>query len=480
VHIHFWKIMITINYFIPEHIRQKPDHYRRARFGVVSSITHGCIVLLFFAPFTWFFLHHWFIPLVMIFGGVMECGTVLLFRRTGNLSFLAYGAGSGGMIVVVTAAAFSGTNAIFYLVPLILCTLSPVMIAGPKQGTIWIILNSVVVLVFLALVMSGSQFPDAGLPQRYVPAMFSSVLLFVILAVGLNGRLFESLRLKSQRALEESNHRLVEANEELMAANLEIQQKQDLLQVANAQLLMVNNEKDMLMNIVAHDLKNPISVVLMYAEHIETGEFTGNDAALAIRQIRQTSDKMLELVKNLLDINRLEAGGVQMNMVAIDIVPVLESIKQQYLSQAAAKDIALHFSNEAKSSTVHADEQALIQVLDNLVSNAVKYSPHGKRVFVRVVATDEKRVKNDQAASTQATNFIRIEIQDEGPGISADDMQKLFGKFARLSAQPTGGEHSTGLGLSIVKKLVEAMGGRVWCESELGKGATFVVELPAE
>ena len=69
-------------------------------------------------------------------------------------------------------------------------------------------------------------------------------------------------------------------------------------------------------------------------------------------------------------------------------------------------------------------------------------------------------------------------MHDEGPGISEEDMKKLFGKFARLSAQPTGGEHSTGLGLSIVKKMVEAMNGRVWCESELGKGATFMVELP--
>jgi signal transduction histidine kinase len=74
---------------------------------------------------------------------------------------------------------------------------------------------------------------------------------------------------------------------------------------------------------------------------------------------------------------------------------------------------------------------------------------------------------------------VRVEVQDEGPGLSDEDKKKLFGKFARLSAQPTGGEHSTGLGLSIVKKLVEAMHGRVWCESELGKGATFIVELPS-
>lgn len=84
-----------------------------------------------------------------------------------------------------------------------------------------------------------------------------------------------------------------------------------------------------------------------------------------------------------------------------------------------------------------------------------------------------------QESSPSTKKYIRIEIEDQGPGITEADMKKLFGKFARLSAQPTGGEHSTGLGLSIVKKLVEAMNGRVWCESQPGKGAKFIVELPA-
>jgi signal transduction histidine kinase len=101
-------------------------------------------------------------------------------------------------------------------------------------------------------------------------------------------------------------------------------------------------------------------------------------------------------------------------------------------------------------------------VLDNLISNAIKYSTFGKKVYIRLLQTQQS---------------VRCEIQDEGPGLSKKDHQKLFGKFARLSARPTGGEHSTGLGLFIVKKLVTAMDGQVWCESELGKGATFVIEF---
>jgi signal transduction histidine kinase len=131
---------------------------------------------------------------------------------------------------------------------------------------------------------------------------------------------------------------------------------------------------------------------------------------------------------------------------------------------------------------VIADEQALMQVLDNLVSNAVKYSPHGKNVYIKTIHHTEGQMAEMTFKSTPLTllpsTFLRIEITDEGPGISEEDMKKLFGKFARLSAQPTGGEHSTGLGLSIVKKMVEGMRGRVWCESEQGNGATFIVELP--
>ncbi len=102
--------------------------------------------------------------------------------------------------------------------------------------------------------------------------------------------------------------------------------------------------------------------------------------------------------------------------------------------------------------------------MDNLVSNAVKYSPNGKNVYVRVYQMDRR---------------VRAEVKDEGPGISAEDQKRLFGKFARLSARPTAGEHSTGLGLAIVKRLVESMHGEVWCESHLGSGAAFLVELPA-
>ena len=112
---------------------------------------------------------------------------------------------------------------------------------------------------------------------------------------------------------------------------------------------------------------------------------------------------------------------------------------------------------------VQADADVVLQVLENLISNAVKYSPQRKNIFVRL---------------EQDAQSVRVKVQDEGPRLIVEDQKKLFGKFARLRAKPAGGEHSTGLGLSIVKKIVEAMDGKIWCESEPGRGAIFIATLP--
>jgi signal transduction histidine kinase len=132
-------------------------------------------------------------------------------------------------------------------------------------------------------------------------------------------------------------------------------------------------------------------------------------------------------------------------------------------ARLAAKEQKIRFEDEAVKRPVVVDPTVTTQVFENLISNAIKYSPPGKTITVRL---------------TEEASGVRFEVRDEGPGLSVEDHRKLFGKFARLSAKPTGGEHATGLGLSIVKRMVEAMNGKVWCESELGKGASFMVELP--
>lgn len=247
-------------------------------------------------------------------------------------------------------------------------------------------------------------------------------------------------------------------NVELAHANAELQQ-------ANDRLVGLNHEKNEFLGITAHDLKNPIAAIRGFAGLLRDRKMA-NDPTFVTElatDILQTADRMFETITNLLDINRLEEGKMQMLTTSVDVAEAIGRVTRPYMERAAQKGQQLLVEPTERTIRVMADPNLLAQALDNLVSNAIKFSPRGKQITVRAVVVGNK---------------ARIEVQDQGPGLTAKDRERLFGKFARLSARPTGGEHSTGLGLSIVQRLMELMRGKVWCQSEPGNGALFVLELP--
>jgi signal transduction histidine kinase len=198
--------------------------------------------------------------------------------------------------------------------------------------------------------------------------------------------------------------------------------------------------------------------------------------------MRHSVERMFEIVSKFLDVNAIEQGMIIPNSESFVLMPLAQSVVGNYALPAADKHIRINVSGD-ENAECHADKHLVLQVLDNLISNAVKYSPFGATVRVQVQTQLSEQFllhsqhENDAEPQQRYTFVI---VQDEGPGITAADHDKLFRKFARLSAKPTGGEHSTGLGLSIAKRLVDAMQGYIWCaSSELSKGATFVVALPA-
>ncbi len=315
----------------------------------------------------------------------------------------------------------------------------------------------------LVIVMTNlGLFPNTALTRN--SSQISIVTDALLFSLALLQR-YKTLHEETLQAQEDNLRLQRDQNIKLQRA---VEERTTTLQQRNDELAILDDEKNELMSIVAHDLKNPISVIMGYTALLEESGLSNDDRSLFLQKIHSTSDRMLQLVKNILDANRRESVAIELQLVSIPVSYLTVAIIESYESIALKKNITIHFQAESEEFYVLADEQALQQVLDNLISNAIKYSPFGKNVFVRIKSSVET---------------VRMEVVDEGPGISQEDQKKLFGKFARLSAQPTGGEHSTGLGLSIVKKLVEAMNGRVWCESELGdglpSGATFIVELPA-
>jgi signal transduction histidine kinase len=233
----------------------------------------------------------------------------------------------------------------------------------------------------------------------------------------------------------------------------------------NHSLVELNNEKNEFLGIVAHDLKNPLASILLGVEMLQRyhDRMPLDQQLKKLEDMRTTSRRMQAIITNLLDVNAVDTGKFHLAPARFNISTAVRMVVDDYIERALVKGIILHYEAESNVMTAFADSNATIQILDNLVSNAVKYSPFNTNVWVTLRSHETK---------------VHCLVRDEGPGLSEEDKKKLFGKYARLSAKPTGGEHSTGLGLSIVKKLAEAMGGTVWCESKLGAGATFVVELP--
>jgi len=246
------------------------------------------------------------------------------------------------------------------------------------------------------------------------------------------------------------------------------------LKHARQRLREMNEEKNEFMGIAAHDLRNPIGSIKGFSEMIveDAQSLLGRthpDSVGCLKEMKDfgerivaTTGRMMEMLQNLLDTNRIERGEMQLNLAPTELGAAVNQVIETQRPHATVKQQTIHLETETTPAVVMVDPGVALQVMENLVSNAVKYSPPGKAIFVRLKKQEQR---------------VRVEVQDEGPGLSPEDQKKLFGKFARLSAKPTGGEHSTGLGLSIVKKMVEAMNGRVWCESQLGQGATFIVEF---
>ncbi len=251
----------------------------------------------------------------------------------------------------------------------------------------------------------------------------------------------------------EANNRTLQAHVQAAVAATEAQRQ--LLERSN-------EEKNRMMGILAHDLRNPLGAIRLYADELvefpDDAEETRNNAT----RIGKAVDRMLEMIIRLLDFNAIDTGRITLKLQPIQVGEMLQVIEEEQEPKARAKGLKVALDLAPDAPPLVGDAMHLKEVLDNLVSNAIKFMVPGP-------------------PARQVTLRLRpglIEVQDEGPGFAPEDISKVFGRFERLSARPTGGETSTGLGLSIVKSLVEAMGGSVQLRSEPGAGACFQIRLP--
>lgn len=327
-------------------------------------------------------------------------------------------------------------------------------------------------------------------PPFWQESWFYTLLLVVVVSV-----IFLFIRFRTDkitrlnRSLEtqvsERTRDLAGKQEELLRRNLDLQdyaerlenQKQEIvtqqdlllansqeLKTTNDELIRINQEKNNLIGIVAHDLRSPLATVISALQVIRMNPaMPASEVAALHESMEQYIKGQLTMISKILDIEAVESGKITLHPEQILLRDMFGRLVVQFHTELNRKHVELRQSAPGADIYVTADRNYLLQVLDNLLSNAIKFSPIGGIVELGFLANSDK---------------IQIYIRDQGAGLSVADQQKLFGKFQKLSARPTGGESSTGLGLSIVKRFTEAMDGRVWCESESGKGATFFVEFP--
>jgi signal transduction histidine kinase len=264
--------------------------------------------------------------------------------------------------------------------------------------------------------------------------------------------------------LHEANIRLEEhvreRTQELTAANRRLSSQW-------TQLHRSNEFKNEILGTVAHDLRNPLSVILGRAELMNELATTAPVQIERIKDqlghIRASAGQLTEMVNDLISDAMMDAHNIAIRRVHVDLVAMLGEIVTSNRALAEKKKQSIQLNAPARQMW-SCDPDRLREAIDNLLSNAIKYSPVGGHIELTMSVTDE---------------HIVVAVADEGAGLSEEDISRLFGRFQRLSARPTGGESSTGLGLSIVKRIVELHGGRVGAQSNgPGRGATFTIRLP--
>lgn len=253
------------------------------------------------------------------------------------------------------------------------------------------------------------------------------------------------------------------ANNHLALLNQKIEQQKESLKTAIESLANLNEEKDILLGVVAHDLRSPLNRIegLLRLMNLEQGL---SERHVEYTQVMQkTINDAHGLTNNLLAINNYESGQFKISPVNVDLNQLMSEIRLNYSSLSKQKNIGLNISVSQIEGLFNTDAVVLRRIIDNLLSNAFKFSQEGTKISLFVTLKDQK---------------VSLVIADEGPGISVEDQEKMFKKFSKLSAQPTRNEPSNGLGLYIVNKLVMELSGEIKVCSSLGNGTTFRISIP--
>jgi signal transduction histidine kinase len=225
------------------------------------------------------------------------------------------------------------------------------------------------------------------------------------------------------------------------------------LQSKNSELISLNKAKSDFLSMAAHDLKNPLNVIQGMSALLLESDTLSVSSHEKVYMIMQNTRRMLHLITELLNINQIESKKVNVMWEVCDLNTIVNDTINSLKPLVNRKQQNLVVELSSERLILRVDRFYLMEIIENLISNAIKYSEYNKSIYIKTY----KEVQS-----------VHLEIRDEGQGINSEEQKKLFSKFSKLSSRPTGGESSTGLGLFIVKKLTDAMNGKIICNSAQG------------
>jgi signal transduction histidine kinase len=262
-----------------------------------------------------------------------------------------------------------------------------------------------------------------------------------------------------------SGHVDVSNRDELGALAINVNRMNDELQRLYRELEAVSKHKSEFLANMSHELRTPLNAIIGFSQVLREGMSGQINAKQQeyLDDILTSANHLLALINDVLDLSKVEAGHVELQVAPFSLQDALERGVSMVRERATNVGVQVTLHANGGLDVVSGDERRIRQVIFNLLSNAVKFTPEGGLVDV---------------AAAQANGEVRVSVADTGPGIAAEDLDRIFEEFQQTEAGARQQE-GTGLGLALSKCFVEMHGGRIWCDSEVGKGSTFVFTLPA-
>ena len=457
------------NYFLPEHCKGNVSTLYRYRLLLHVSI----FTSLFSAMYLILSIVIQFPQGILFMTANVAISSVMRFlmKKPVSLIVLSNIYVFTGSFSVYASIFFSGGVHSPVLPWLILSPVLALLILNRKYAYFW----SGLTLSYLTLLIVyqtdheiPSKFNEAWREAFTYASMIGLISIITFITI-----IFENNTIKALNSLENRTNELEASRTSLSLSHQEISSKnkilttqKETLEATSEQLKNLHDKKDYLLEIIAHDLKSPLAAIQALVEICKLQNTAlPKDTLDVLNQISTAAKQSQTLIGKILSAENLQKLVYNINLVVCDVAGVLQKVINDNRSMAKKKDITLQLVKEENQCyNALVDPQYLIQVFQNLIDNAVKFSPRGKNVFITVGVKDHK---------------VTATIEDEGAGIAEAEVHLLFQKYKTLSSKPTAGEASTGLGLSIAKHYAQLLNGDICYESMPGKGAVFVVELPA-